>query len=264
MRKLEMIYFKNKEEFEQNTQYYSGGFESKLYRYMKNDRELLIKQYYEPDQVNIEKIEKISTLKTEGLLKPTDFVKIADTVQSFAMDFKRGFYPLSNQKNDLNDIQKYNLLMNLRQILLSLREEGVTYGDLNPGNVITNGEDVYLCDAINVKMEGFPFDEVSSTMHKYIERIGTTEGIDFYMLNLLTIYLFNDIKYDDILESIELVVTNYFNKQLYEHIIGVTDSLEQLDMCCKIFLSSQPCEDLLIDSMINNLGLSDMETIRIK
>lgn len=261
---MNVIYFENNEEFEQNTQYYSGGFESKLYRYSKDNRELLIKKYYERNQVNIEKIEKISTLKTEELLKPIDFVKVGDTMQSFAMDFKRGCYPLSNQKNNLNDIQKYNLLMNLRQILLSLRGENVLYGDLNPNNIITNGEEVYLCDAINVKMEDFPFDEVSSTMYQYIERTGTTEGIDFYMLNLLTIYLFNDIKYDDIIESIELAVMDYFNKQPYEHIIGVTDSLEQLDMCCKIFLSSQPCEDLLIDSMINNLGLSDMETIRTK
>lgn len=263
---MEIIHFKSEEEFVKNTQYYSEGFESKLYSYINNGSELLIKKYYDLNQVNLEKIKELSNIKTAGLLKPTYLVEIGDSIESFAMDFKKGFYPLSNQRNYLNDIQKYNLIMDVKQTILSLREENIIYADLNPGNVITNGEEVYLCDAINVKMEGFNFDEISSTMYKYIEKNGTngTTGIDFYMLNLLTIYLFNDIKYDDIVESIELAVMNYFNKQPYEHIIGVTDSLEQLDMCCKIFLSSETCEDLLIDSMINNLGLSDMETIRTK
>lgn len=246
---METIYFKSKEEFEQNTQYYSGGFEFKLYRYMKDGRELLIKQYYEASQVNIEKIERISTLKTEGLLKPTNFVQIGNDIRTFAMDFKRGFYPLSNQKNYLNNIQKYNLLMSLRKILFSLREENVTYGDLNPSNIITDGEDVYICDSINVEIEGYSFDEISSAMYEYIRRTGSTVGIDFYMLNLLTVYLFNEISYDSVIEEIELRAMQVFNKQDCDLMIGVTDNFDILNKCCDIFLSNKICESLIIDDI---------------
>lgn len=163
------------------------------------------------------------------------------------MNFKRGFYPISVKKQDLDDTQKYNLIIQLKQILLSLREEGCIYGDLNLGNVITDGEQVYLCDSINVQIDNYSFDEISSTMHKYIQRTGTTEGIDIYMLNLLTIYLFNEIEYDSIVDNIELTVMNIFNKQFYDEIIGVTDSMDTLNRCCDIFLSDKICNEVLID-----------------
>lgn len=261
---MDIIYFENEEEFEQNTQYYSEGFESKLYRYTYDGRELLIKKYYDLDQVNLDKIQEISMLKTEGLLKPTHMVEIGNSISPFAMDFKRGFYPLSNQKYYLNDMQKYNLIMDLKEILLSLRNENATYGDLNPANIITDGEQTYLCDSVNLKIGDFGFDEISSTMHQYIKRTGTSEGLDFYMLNLLTIYLFNNIKYENITEEIELAVMNFFNKQPYEYIIGATDSEEQLNMCCDIFLSDKVCEELLIDNIAKYIGFPNIENIRVK
>ena len=64
---MDNIYFNNEEEFNSMTQYYSGGFESQLYRYRKGDSELLIKKYYTHDQIKIDKIKRISMLKTEEL-----------------------------------------------------------------------------------------------------------------------------------------------------------------------------------------------------
>lgn len=246
---MENIYFKNEEEFNSMTQYYSGGFESKLYRYKKDDNELLIKKYYSQDQIKIDKIKRISMLKTEELLKPKSLINIDDKLEGFAMDFIRGLYPISVEKKDLSDIQKYNLIMRLKQILSSLREEGCLYGDINMGNVLTDGEQVYLCDSINVQIDNYSFDEISSTMYKYINRTGTTKGIDIYMLNLLTVYLFNEIEYDFIIESIELAIMSMFNKQPFDDIFGVTDSSDTLNICCDIFLSNQVCDKLLIDYM---------------
>lgn len=244
---MESIYFRNEEEFNNITKYYSEGFESKLYRYEKEEKELLIKKYYSPDQIKIDKIQKINMLKTENLLKPELLVNIGNTVEGFAMDFIRGLYPISVEKKNMDDIQKYNLIIKLKQILSSLKDEGCLYGDLNVGNILTDGERVYLCDSVNVQIGDYPFDEVSSTMYKYIAKTGTTAGIDIYMLNLLTIYLFNEIEYDSIIETIELAVMNMFNKQSFDNIIGVTDSLDTLNACCDIFLSNQVCNQLIID-----------------
>lgn len=250
---MDNIYFNNEEEFNSMTQYYSGGFESQLYRYRKGDSELLIKKYYTQDQIKIDKIKRISMLKTEELLKPNLLVNIGDNVEGFAMDFIRGLYPISVEKKDLSDDQKYNLIIKLKQTLNSLRDEDCIYGDLNLGNILTDGEKVYLCDSINVQIDDYPFDEVSSTMHRYIERTGTTDGIDNYMLNLLTVYLFNEIEYDFISESIELAIVNMFNKQSFDSIVGVTDSVDTLNMCYDIFLSNQVCDKLLIDYMDINM-----------
>lgn len=244
---MDLLCFNDLEEFNNNTQFYSRGYESELYRYTYGDKEILFKKYFEQSQINIDKINKISTLTTEGLIKPKRLLKIGDNIEGFGMDFKRGLYPLSVEKKDLSNSQKYNLIISLKRILSSLKEEGCLYGDLNLGNIITNGNEVYLCDSVNVKIDSFNFDETSSTMRKYIERTGTTDGIDSYMLNLLTVYLFNEIEYDSIIESIEMEIMNMFNKQLLNDIVGVTDSMDSLNMCYDIFLSDQVCDKLLID-----------------
>jgi len=252
------MYFKNEEEFNNETKYYSGGFESNLYRYQQADSELLIKKYYSKDQIKIGKIKRVSTLTTNKLLKPKLLVNIDDEVVGFAMDFIRGLYPISTEKKNLSDIQKYNVIIELKQILSSLKEEGCLYGDLNLGNILTDGKRVYLCDAINVQIDNYSFDEISSTMYHYINKTGTTEGIDNYMLNLLTIYLFNEIEYDSIIENIEQVIVNIFNKQPFDNIIGVTDSSDTLNICCDTFLSNKVCDELLIDYI--NIGPKDKTT----
>ena len=260
---MKCINFTTEREFITNTDYYSDGFESKLYRYFIDGTEILIKKYYETSQINLDKIIAVSNLKTDGLLVPSDLVSIDDKIVGFSMDFKRGYYPIINQKNNLTDSQKYNLIIALKKILLSLRGKNCIYGDLNLQNVITNGFEVCLCDAVNVKINDFYFDEVSSSMRKYIERTGTTDGIDFYMLNLLTIWLFNDLNYDAIIDSIELAVMNTFNKQSPDYIVGVTDSMDSLDLCCDVFLSDKPCVDLLIDSIGGKLKEKEEKSPRL-
>lgn len=250
---MNSINFPNEEKFNSCVHYYSEGFESKLYRYIDNDCEFLIKKYYDSSRLNIDKIEKINKLQTEGLLKPTSLVSIDNKIEGFMMDFKRGLYPLSVEKKDLDELQKYHLIVSLKEILSSLKEEGCLYGDLNIKNILTDGEQVYLCDSLNVQVGGHPFDEISSTMHKYIEKTGTTEGLDLYMLNLLTVYLFNDIEYDSIIESIEFTVMNMFNKQSFDNMIGVTDTMETLNICSDIFLTNKVCDKLLIDYMDINM-----------
>lgn len=259
---MENIYFKDLEELLNTTKYYSNGFESKLYRYIRNDNEVLIKKYYDKNQININKIKRVNKLKTEGLLKPKYLVNINNDIEGFAMDFIRGLYPLSIEKRNLTNEQKYNLIIKLKQILSSLKEEGCLYGDLNINNILTDGENVYLCDSVNVKIDEFNFDEISSTMNKYIEKTKTTEGLELYMLNLLTVYLFNEIDYNDVIESVELAVMSVFNKQPVENIIGVTDSLDTLNMCCDIFLSNKICDKTLID-YINIETLENNKVSRI-
>lgn len=246
---METIKFSSLEELHNNSHYYDQGFESKLYRYIYGNEELLFKEYYDYNRIKLDKIEKISSLKTEALVKPKVLLQVNDEILGFGMDFKRGYYPLSIQKKFLTPEQKYNLIIKIKNILLSLRRENCVYGDLNLMNILTNGDDVCLCDAVNMKVENYGFDEISSTMREYIERAKTTDGIDFYMLNLLTVYLFNDMEYEDIINSVLNAVTCMFNGKPLEKINFVTDTMDTLNMCCDIFLSNKATSTLLIDEV---------------
>lgn len=246
---MEKINFKSENEILNNSKFFNRGFESELYRYILNDKEILIKKYYDKNRININKIERVSKIKTKELLKPEYLINVDNTIEGFGMKFIRGLYPLSVEKNNLTNEQKYNLIIKLKSILTSLKEEGCLYGDLNINNILTDGENIYLCDSLNVKIDEFNFDEISSTMYKYIEKKETTNGMDIYMLNLLTIYIFNDLEYDDIIPSIELAIMNMFNKNPVDNIIGVTDSMENLNMCCDIFLTNQVCTTTIIDNI---------------
>lgn len=253
---MDSFNFKNEDDFNRSVIYYSEGFESKLYRYIDGNQEILIKRYYDSDQVNIDKIKKISNLKTKELLKPKSLLKVGNEILGFTMDFVRGLYPLSVEKKDLSDLQKYNLVMKLKQVIMSLKDEDCIYGDLNLNNILTDGNQVYLCDSVNVKIGNLSFDEISSTMRNYIDRTGTMDNIEYYMLNLLTVYLFNEIEYESVIENVELAVMSMYNKETFGKLTGVNDSLETLNICCDIFLSKRPCTELLIDyiniDMINS------------
>ena len=65
-------------------------------------------------------------------------------------------------------------------------------------------------------------------MKKYYDVKDTFDGIDCYMLNLLTIYLFNNIDYNEILERIETTLFLMFNNKEYINYIGINDTQKYL------------------------------------
>lgn len=140
------------------------------------------------------------------------------------MEFKRGYYPLLNSK-DLPIITKLELLSQLLKIIENLHKNNIIYGDLNPKNVICNGENIYLTDIINAKVNKYPFDEISSTMKHYFDQGGKEEYLDYYMFNLITIYYLNEIEYELLLPTIETTLFEYFNNNHQNNIIGLTESL---------------------------------------
>ena len=243
---MKQIEFKTEEEFLNNTYFYDKGQEAQLYRYVIDGRELLIKKYYNQNDLNLEKIELVSALKTDGLIKPEYLVKIGNNVESFAMEFKRGCYPLSRMKSELSTTQKYLLLLRLKEIIFELLEENCYYDDLHPNNIITNGKNIYLCDPINIKLKNYDFIKNNSTIN-YTEIEKLKKSNLLYRLNLITIYILNNINMEEIETTVINTLTNIFNKKDYKQIIGVTDSMDTLNASYDIFTSSEPCTKLLLD-----------------
>lgn len=236
----------NKSEFDKNKNLLTEGYESEIYTYISDNREILIKKYYDSDQVDINKIKLINKLKTGVLIKPDKLVKVDNDVIGFSMKYMKKFYPICVMKDIMTDEEKHNLLLNLKEEIINLRNQNCIYADLNVKNIITDGNKAYLCDSVNVKIENYNFDQISSTMKKYYDVKDTFDGIDCYMLNLLTIYLFNDINYDDIIERIESTLTLIFNRQKYIDYKGITDNDECMNLCYEM-ISDKPTKGFLID-----------------
>ena len=236
----------SKEEFDNNSVMFNNGFESKIFVYKDHDKEILIKKYYDLDQVKKDKIEKVSELKSDTLILPKKLVSINNEIIGYSMNYKKNYYPIKIMKKVMSEEEKYNLLIKLREEFINLKNQNCIYGDLNLNNVITNGSKVYLCDSVNIKIDEYNFDEISSTMRKYRELINTIEGIDCYMLNLLTIYLLNDIEYDNIEEIIEIILNNTFNKKECLEYIGINSSQECMNICYDM-ISENVCSNFLID-----------------
>lgn len=234
------------QELDNNKNLFNEGYESKIYAYSYENKEILIKKYYDLDQVNIEKIKLLTELKTNILIRPEKLVKINDDVVGFSMKYLKNFYPICVMKDIMSDEEKYDLLIILKEEIINLRNQNCIYGDLNVKNVITDGKKVHLCDPVNVKINNYKFDQISSTMKHYYDLKDTFTGIDCYMLNLLTIYLFNNIDYNEILERIETTLSLMFNNKEYINYIGINDSQECMNICYDM-ISNKPTDNFLID-----------------
>jgi len=225
---------------------FNNGFESKIFVYKDYNNEILIKKYNDLEEVKKDKIKKVIEVKSDTLILPKKLISIDNEIIGYSMNYKKNYYPIKIMKKVMSEEEKYNLLIKLREEFVNLENQNCIYGDLNLNNIITNGSKVYLCDAVNVKIDEYNFDEISSTMRKYRELKNTIEGIDYYMLNLLTIYLLNDIEYDDIVDMIEVVLSNTFNKKECLEYIGINSSQECMNICYDM-ISENVCNNFLID-----------------
>ena len=237
----------NNDDFASKKKLLNEGYESQIFVYQHDNKEILIKKYYELDQVDINKIELVSKLKTNILIKPSKLVKIGNKIVGFTMkDYMRNFYQIKIMKTVMSDEEKYNLLVILKNEIINLRKQNCIYGDLSLKNVITDGVNVRLCDSVNVKIDDYNFDQISSNIQKYFNLKNTYDGIDSYMLNLLTIYLLNDIEYDQIIELMEENLILKFSNKEYINYRGMMDNQECMIICYDM-ISDKVTKDFLID-----------------
>lgn len=247
---MEYLKFKSEEEFYTKTVKISDGFESEIYRYNHNNKELAIKKYYDAFDFDKNKIEIVKNVECFELIKPKYMIFIKNEIAPmFAMNLERGFYPINNFKNQLDQSEKINLLIKLKEILEKLHYENIIYGDLNIYNVLTNGKDVKLCDSLNIQIDDYKINAFTPVMNNYVKSLETTEGLDEYMLNLMTIYLLNDINYNDILWKVEETLIAIFNKKEYKQITGLTDNLRCMEIGYNLINPNASNKELLIDNI---------------
>lgn len=229
-----------------------GGFESRIFVY--GDDELL-KIYYDIDIFDKkykDKIELFSTLAIPYTAYPEKLVRLDGRNIGYLMKKLKGF-TLDNARIIFSEKQKIHILNKLNNLLEQLHKLGITIGDLNPGNIITDGNNVYILDIVGAKTEKYDFSEKSSTMNYYIQRNNnSSKNIDNFMLNLLTVYMLNEeLTYNEIIPLLENIVLNYFTSENAKNISikGVTDNLECLNVVFDMFSEEATNEHLLIKEL---------------
>lgn len=233
---------------------FTGGFESQIYVYDDNK---LLKIYYDTDNFDKKykhKIELFSSLALPYTAYPEELLKLNGKNVGYSMKKIKGF-TLENARIVFTYDQIIHIINKLNSILEQLHSLNITIGDLNPGNIITDGNDVYILDIVGAKTEKYDFSEKSSTMCYYLEKNNnSSKNIDNFMLNLLTVYLLNEqLNYNKIIPLLESIVLNYFTDEKYRDITikGVTDNLECLNVVFDMFSDEATNEQLLIRELNN-------------
>lgn len=237
-------YYITEEELRNLTLYHSCS-EKNIY---KKDN-LLLKRYNILDEQTIKKIVYFNSFNLSFTAKPTHLLKIDKKYLGYVMEIKDNYKSLNNCK-DLSIYEKYQLLLKLKYYLDELHKYGIIYGDLNPENILTNGNDIYLINIVNSKYDRLNFTSYSNNLIRYMDNNGIMDyNLDNYMFNLLTICFLNDLEYDNVLDPVNNILDNNFNNIEPKEIIGVTDNDICLNIISKMNNPAKRTDKLLIDNM---------------
>lgn len=239
---MDIVKFKDKEEFKNNTRFFLNGERSSFYVY----KDKLIKKYINLEKINRDKIEFSKDIDSDLLILPEKLVSVDDKIVGYLMDLKKKNYPLEIVKRDFSYNQKYQLLLKIKKELIKLKSQKINYA-LCLNNIITNGNEVYLTNSTNFQNEMYDFDKLDNNISTYINGVGTIEGLEIYMHNMLTLYLYNKFEYTDIERQIESSINNYFNNRPYILKI-MSDNETCANICIDMFMKHQ-MNEYLIDNM---------------
>lgn len=210
----------------------------------------IIKKYNILDEDTFKKIIYLNSLNLNFTTNPTHILKVDNKYMGYVTNKKNGFVTIDKIKDNLSVTDRYDLLLKIKCYLDELHKLGITYGNINPKSIITNGYDIYFTDIVDSKFNKYDFSIYSKEMINYQTKKGKMDyNLDNYMLNLLTIYFLNDIEYDNILNNVINCIEDYFNNKEAKEIIGVTDNFRCINITSKMYNPSDGINELLIDNI---------------
>ena len=234
---MEVINFNDKE-FEKNVliKYFTSGDQADIYLYYEDGQKKLIKKYRHPlDEKAVSKI-KLSYLKADKskMIIPEKLISIDDKIIGYLSEFKENYTSINNL--DLNQKEKYNLLVRMKEILNSMIHAGIYFYDINAGNIMYDGKNIMLCDVPDAYIFG---DNNDYSLIPIIHR----------KFNMFTISYLNNILMNKVEDQVVDILYNWANLKEYEDMIGVTDNDMCINICYEIFHNQKDINfnDLLID-----------------
>lgn len=225
-------------------------YQSELEINIYNKDNFKIYKYDVLDEDTLKKIVYLNKLNLNFTTNPTHILKVNNKYLGYVVERKHNFTSIEEIKEELSFKERYNLLLKIRYYLDELHKLGIIYGNINPRNIITNGNDIYFTDIVNSKFDRYDFTIYSNEMKEYQTKKGKMDyNLDNFMFNLLTIYFLNDMEYDNILKNIVNCIEDYFNNKESNEIIGVTDNFRCINITSKMYNPSDGIDELLIDNI---------------
>lgn len=231
---------------------YGKDYNSVIYVNIKDS--YLYKKYLNRSLSNfgndMKKAEILERTTINDILRPQKKWKINNEISGFVLPDSRGYERLDSKKRLISVEQKYNFLYQIKEILHQLHENGIIYGNLIPENVLLNGEKVLLDNIIDAQVGSLPFSKWHHYMRTYLSHGGRIDvNLDHFMLNIFTLYLLNDLTYDEILNCVELA---FIQKSHFEDVIpmvGIGENIDCENICSYLLTPLQANDKFIIDAL---------------
>ena len=111
------------------------------------------------------------------MIIPEKLISIDDKIIGYLSAFKENYTSINNL--DLNQKEKYNLLVRMKEILNSMIHAGIYFYDINAGNIMYDGKNIMLCDVPDAYIFGDNDDySLIPIIHlkEYEDMIGVTDN----------------------------------------------------------------------------------------
>lgn len=163
----------------------------------------------------LKKLEVLYQKKPQGLVKPLRTLTLDKKLIGYEMTKEIGAYQYAPKALKVND--NIAILTQSGKILRGLSQLDMTYGDVNPRNILVNAttKEVTFCDIDNMRIGDYPIDIMDKELYEYGEMRAYDQTADAYMHNLLTLYsLTNKTSNDEVLEMLKQgQIPNIFNRR---------------------------------------------------
>lgn len=232
---MEVIKF-DETEFKEKVipKYFTSGEQADLYLYIDDNKEMVLKIYRE--ELLKEKIRKIkdSNLKVDEhmMIRPEKLISINNTIVGYSSKFQFDYTSISNLK--LDNLEKLNILMRVKDIFIKLLYQGIYFYDINGQNIMYNGKNILLCDVPDAYL--FSKDNDSSL-----------NSLAYRSFNIFTISYLNNISIDMVEKETKELLYKWSNLKDYDDLVGVTDNNMCINICYDLFYGKNDNNELLIN-----------------
>lgn len=166
--------------------------------------EYLIKIFNTDDKdILINKQNKVEILNSLNISDIKALVEQKGLFRGFIMEKKDGFSSLEEKLYKVSRRQKMKDLRDIKAKLDELHKNGIILGDLTLRNIISDKQDLYLCNLDNCCIGKYGFDYPNFNQQRYLSIVSEIDDkLDNYMFNLLTIIYLEKVVEQGILHYI--------------------------------------------------------------
>ena len=220
---------------------YNNGSYGEIKRCILDGKKYVCKSFFNEEYLNGKKrkLNLLGDIDKPGLYVPKFWVKKQESKNMYLTEYFSG-----NNGEFLCDEPykiKIEKIKNIKQLMLSMHQEGIIHADLIPSNILYFKDDCAIIDFDNSSYKNYKtnINHTNDYSKEFITKYGLTPEIDIFLFNLLTYYWLNEL-------NNFYMVRNKIRSNNY----GVFNDSYERKICNSLLLESDvPNQDFLIDTI---------------